>query len=191
MRCRSPGKSSMRSKRPTTNASCTGISSPRISRLRLSERSGPRLPPGEDGGVARIFPFPLDVADAERSGDIGRSHPRHGGLHESRAGTRQAGRPPDRCVGLWVRAVRDADGQAGLRECRRHCLGRAVTKPSFAVGNATALRSAGETRDRGPNVPRESDILRDGNRVVGVVSPRPRNRCRRRPSTWCSTGQKS
>jgi hypothetical protein len=46
-----------------------------------------------------------------------------------------------------------------------------VTKPSFAVGNTTALRSAGETRERGPQVPRESDILRDGNRVVGVVSP--------------------
>jgi serine/threonine-protein kinase len=46
-----------------------------------------------------------------------------------------------------------------------------VTKPSFGVGNTTALRSAGETRERGPNVPRESDILRDGNRVIGVVLP--------------------
>ena len=46
-----------------------------------------------------------------------------------------------------------------------------VTRPSFAVGNTTALRSAGAARERGPGFPRDSDILPDGNRVVGVVNP--------------------
>jgi serine/threonine protein kinase/Tol biopolymer transport system component len=46
-----------------------------------------------------------------------------------------------------------------------------VTRPSFAVGNTTALRSAGAVRERGPGFPRDSDVLPDGNRVIGIVAP--------------------
>jgi serine/threonine protein kinase/Tol biopolymer transport system component len=46
-----------------------------------------------------------------------------------------------------------------------------VTKPSFAVGNTTALRSAGAARERGPGFSRDSDVLPDGNRVIGIVAP--------------------
>jgi serine/threonine protein kinase len=35
---------------------------------------------------------------------------RDGGLHVARTGTRQACRPPNRHLGVWVRAVRDAHG---------------------------------------------------------------------------------
>ncbi len=46
-----------------------------------------------------------------------------------------------------------------------------VTRPSFAVGNTRTLRSAAPTRLRGPSFPRDSDILRDGNRVIGITTP--------------------
>jgi serine/threonine-protein kinase len=45
-----------------------------------------------------------------------------------------------------------------------------VTHPSFAVGNTTPLRSSAVARERGPGLPRETDILKDGN-FVGIVTP--------------------
>ena len=52
-----------------------------------------------------------ELADTHRAGHRGRRHPRHGRLHEPRAGARTRGRQTRRRLGLWRRVLRDADGR--------------------------------------------------------------------------------
>ena len=58
---------------------------------------------------------PVDVADIGRARNVRRADSRHGGLHESRAGTRQAGRSPLRYLVVRLRRLRDVDGPPGVR----------------------------------------------------------------------------
>ena len=63
------------------------------------------------------------VADDHDAGhDAGRDDPRHGRLHEPRAGARQARRQARRHLGVWLRALRDAD--------RASARSRATTSPT-------------------------------------------------------------
>ena len=74
-----------------------------------------------DFGLAKAF-APTDggvvvdadeLADADRAGHGRRRDPRHGGLHEPRAGARRAGRQARGHLGVRRRALRDADAARG------------------------------------------------------------------------------
>ena len=56
-----------------------------------------------------------DVADAERARDVCGRDSGHGGVHEPRAGARPGRRQTDRHLGVWMRAVRDAQRRAAVR----------------------------------------------------------------------------
>ena len=74
-----------------------------------------------DFGLAAVradLPDPAqssEFADAHHLADPRRDDPGHGGLHESGAGSRQAGGQARRHLGVRRGAVRDADGQAVVR----------------------------------------------------------------------------
>ena len=106
---------------------------------RLRSRQGAR---GRAGLVGRDRPQP--VADARRHGNPGGHDPRHGRLHEPGAGARAEGRPPLGRLVLRRRALRAADGQAGLRG--RHRLGRPRLGPE---GRPGVERAAGRAAGRG------------------------------------------
>ena len=67
-----------------------------------------------DSGATRDSPT---LTDAARMTEAGR-HARHGGLHVARAGARQAGRQAHRRLGVRLRALRDAHGQARSSKAR-------------------------------------------------------------------------
>ena len=79
-----------------------------------------RLRPGQDGRagrrerVGRI----IDVANAERARDVRRCDSRHRRLHESRTGARPTRGQAHRHLGIRLRGLRDARGQADLRRRR-------------------------------------------------------------------------
>ena len=71
------------------------------------------------------------IADdyVSRDDDRRRRAARHRCLHESRASAGQGRRQAERHLGVRLRAVRDADGPAGVRGRRRHrCAGGGVSK---------------------------------------------------------------
>ena len=70
--------------------------------------------------AAGSSPSAVDVADDHHAGDdAGRDDSRHGGLHVAGAGARQDRGQARGHLGVRRRAVRDADGQAGVRRRRR------------------------------------------------------------------------
>ena len=77
-----------------------------------------------DFGLAKIFegdsisgsaPCVTHSPTLTARGTAAGRHPRNGGLHVARAGARQARRQADGRVGVRLRALRDADGEEGLR----------------------------------------------------------------------------
>ena len=90
---------------------------------------GVGLRAGQSTGRTSMRPrSAMPVADDNQScADAVGHHSRHGRIHESRAGARQAGRQAQRHLGVWRGALRNAHRQAGVRR-RRH-LGHAGEHP--------------------------------------------------------------
>ena len=99
-------------------------------------RQGARLrarPAGQRGQRRFAGPFPLADTDCRNGG---RRHPGHRGLHEPRAGARQAARQAHRHLLLRLRALRVSDRQAGLS--RRDRLRHARRRPQDGAGSGRA-----------------------------------------------------
>ena len=88
---------------------------------------------------------PHGVSDALGAGDGGGRHPRHGGVHEPRAGSRQAGRQADGRLGLRLRPLRDADRKKGLRRGNGFRHARRDTQGGPELGGAAGA-DAGEDK---------------------------------------------
>ncbi len=75
-----------------------------------------------EGDVGQAGSDPSQSPTMARHGTAGGSHPRHRGLHEPRAGARQAGRQARGHLGVRRGAVRDAGGPKALsgRDAERH-----------------------------------------------------------------------
>jgi hypothetical protein len=103
---------------------------------RCREDPGLRPRPGSGGILVRVGP--VDVADPHHRQHPGRRHPRHGRLHEPRAGPRASDRPAHRHLGLRLRGLRAADG----RPCvpGRHRLGHPGGGPPGGAGPGPAPR---------------------------------------------------
>ena len=70
---------------------------------------------GMDGTIVAI-PDPDEPRRDDRDG----GHPRHGDVHVAGAGTRAGRGQAHRRLGLWRRALRDADRRARVRRRRHH-----------------------------------------------------------------------
>ena len=79
------------------------------------EGSGLRPGEGARPHARRVRRQRDGVADALDRCHPGRRHPRHGGLHEPRAGSGSCRGPARGHLGVWRRALRDADGTSGVR----------------------------------------------------------------------------
>ena len=92
---------------------------------------------------------PVAVADAHAR-DARRRDPRHGGLHEPRAGARPAGGQAHGRLGVRLRAVRDAERPCQLRSRHavRHDRGRARARAGLgaAAGDDARWRSGACSR---------------------------------------------
>jgi serine/threonine protein kinase len=76
------------------------------------------------------------LAHAECACDDAGRHPRDRGVHGAGTSARQSRRSPRRRLGVRCRALRDADGHAGLRGGRHYDLARVCAQGRGAVGCA-------------------------------------------------------
>ena len=128
--------------------------------LAKSSRGGRRPPPGSRRSAGH----------ARRSR---RDDPRLAGLHEPRAGSREARRPADRPLVLRVRALRDADRPARLRRRDGVGLHRGHSRQGAGLGRASA-------RHAGGSAPGPAALPRERSRAAAARRRRRAHRARAR-----------
>ena len=150
------------------------------SRSEAGEHQGPRRRHGEGAGLragegsstpesSGVSERPCHaVADDHDAGDdAGRRDSRHRGVHEPRAGEGPGGGQAERHVGVWRRAVRDADGTAAVRRRRHLRHARSVLK-SEPDWNALPADVPPHIRTADPTLPGEGSSS-DGSADISIA----------------------
>ena len=129
-----------------------------------------------------------ELADADRACHADGHDPRHRRVHGARTGARQGGRSPRRHLGVWRRALRDADRPPGVRRRRRldhvgeRAEGRAAVERAAGRSAVAADAPAAPLSREGSEAPSERDRRRAPRARRARTRERPRRR-RRRPRT--------